>query len=127
MALGQSTVKRQQRLTENKQFELVYSKGSSRIGRYVVIRTLPNGLETTRCGFSVSRRLGKAVQRNKVKRRLREIIRQISLKSGWDIVVTARTPAAGADYAALEDSLRRLLSQAGLMAGEYESIGPRTD
>jgi ribonuclease P protein component len=123
----QNNVKKEGHLTENKQFDLVYEKGGARVGKYVIIRTMPNGLSTTRYGFSVSRRIGKAVKRNKVKRRLREIIRNLSLKPGWDIVISARTPAAGTEFSNLEKSLRNLLSQAGLLAGEHEISGSPTD
>lgn len=85
------------------------------------MKALPNELASSRYGFSVSKRVGKAVVRNRVKRVLREILRQIPLQSGWDIIFIARSPAAVADYAALKKSAEDLLSQAYLLAGEYEA------
>ena len=111
-------------LTKNTQFELVYDKGTSWVGKEIIIRVLPNGLDVSRYGFSISRRVGKAVIRNRVKRILREILRQTRMQSGWDIVIIARTPSARTDYNKLEKVIRRLLSRADIISGEYEGISP---
>ncbi len=79
------------------------------------MRALPNGLAQSRLGFSVSKRVGKAVVRNKVKRRLREVLRPVSLKPGQDIVFIARPAAATADFAALREAVLGLLSRAHLV------------
>jgi ribonuclease P protein component len=110
-------------LTSDRQFQFVYDKGKSWASREVAVRTLPNGLDITRYGFAVGRRLGKAVVRNQIKRRLREILRHIALRGGWDIVIIARNPAAQVDYKRLKISVERLLAKAGLSLGEYEGVG----
>jgi ribonuclease P protein component len=69
--------------------------------------------------------MGKAVVRNRVKRRLREILRKAKLSPGWDIVVIARGPAAEVDFAKLEKSVGALLAKAGLTVGEHEGVGSR--
>lgn len=69
----------------------------------------------TRVGFSVGKRVGGAVVRNRVKRRLREIARRRVLPRvapGWDLVIIAWPPAATANSAALADELERLLGRA---------------
>ena len=114
----------EQFLTKNTQFELVYDKGTSWVGREIIIRAIPNGLDVSRCGFTISRRVGKAVVRNRIKRILREILRQTRMQSGWDIVIIARTPAARTDYSTLAKVVRRLLSRAGIYLGEHEGISP---
>ena len=114
-------------LTGKIQFSLVYDEGKSWAGKEVVIRALPNGLNSSRFGFVVSRRVGKAVLRNRVKRRLREIIRQIPVQPGWDIILIARIPAAATGFADLSQSVRKLLVRAGLFAGENEGYSPGTN
>jgi ribonuclease P protein component len=114
-------------LTGKAQFELVYKNGRSWTAREIVVRALPNGLDTTRCGLTVSRRVGKAVVRNRIKRRLREILRQLNLTPGWDFIVIARNPAASADYSALVSSVGDLLVRAGLFVGENEGNRPGSD
>ncbi len=95
--------------------------------RLVVMKVLPNSLDLTRCGFSVSRRVGSAVVRNRVKRRLREIMRLTPLPPGWDIVLIARPRVAAARYVNIEKSVRGLLSRAGLLTEKYEKTCLRTN
>jgi len=110
----------EERLTKPQQYALVYSKGGSWASNLVVMRALPNGLTLSRYGFSVSKRVGKAVTRNRVKRLLREILRIMPLESGWDIVFIVRPAAAAADYAHLKRAVADLLSRASLLATDEE-------
>lgn len=75
-----------------------------------------NGSGPTRIGFSVSKRVGDAVTRNRVKRRLREAVRRrlTLLAGGWDLVVTARPTAATVQYRELAAELDNLFGRAGL-------------
>lgn len=114
----------EQYITKKAQFDLVFQEGRSWVDKPLVMRALPNGLDCSRYGFTVSRRVGKAVVRNRVKRRLREIVRQTELTPGWDIIFIARVPAAAADYKVMNLAVRGLLRRAGLCIGEYEGIRP---
>ena len=114
-------------LTRKTQFDLVYNEGKTWAAREIVVKVLPNGLDSSRYGFTVSKRVGKAVVRNRVKRLLREIVRQTTLQPGCDIIFIARAAAAGADYQNLEKSVRKLLFRAGLFLGEYEGVSPGTN
>ena len=120
-------MKREEYLTKAEQYALVYNEGNSWTNSLLVMRALPNGLNLSRYGFSVGKRVGKAVTRNRVKRLLREILRMTPLNPGWDIIFIARRLAATADYAKLEKSVKGLLSQAQLMAEKYEEIRPTID
>jgi len=113
---------REERLTKPEQYALVYNKGSSWSNNLVAMKALPNVLTFSRYGFSVSRRVGKAVTRNRVKRLLREILRQMRLQPGWDIIFIARVPAASANYAELERTIERLLSRAKLLVAKDEKV-----
>ena len=112
-------------LTKTAQYTLVYREGSSWVSDLAVMKTLPNGFILSRYGFSVSRRIGGAVVRNKVKRRLREILRLTPLQPGWDIIFIARPLAASASYANLKKSIEGSLSRARLLAEDYEEVSLR--
>jgi ribonuclease P protein component len=109
---------RDQRLTRAKDFALARRQGKSWSDRLLVLVARPNALDTTRYGFSVGRRVGKAVVRNRVKRRLREVVRPANVRQGWDLVVIARQGASTADYSELERSMKSLLGRARLLDSE---------
>ena len=111
-----------QYLTKPAQYALVYYKGDSLTNRLLVMKTLNNELAWSRYGFSVGRRVGKAVVRNRVKRRLREILRLTPLAAGRDIVIIARARTAEVDYAGLETAVKNLLGRAGLLVESYEKV-----
>jgi ribonuclease P protein component len=109
------------RLSRSAEFERVYRHGRSVANRQLVLYTFPNAsTERPRLGLSVSRKVGGAVQRNKVKRLLREAFAQAEaeLITGQDVVVVARPPAGElADregLAGLDAALAELIGKAGL-------------
>lgn len=102
-------------LTEPHQYAAVYGKGRSWVSRSVVLKAARNSLSCSRYGLSVGRRVGKAVTRNRVKRRLREIMRHLDLVPGWDLVLIVRPAAADAGYGILEREVLELLFKAGVL------------
>jgi ribonuclease P protein component len=85
-----------------------------------VLRAVPNALSYSRFGFVISRRVSThAVDRNKIRRRLREIVRLGSVKPGFDVLFIARRNAVTADYWALKRATDELKRRAGL-TGEVE-------
>jgi ribonuclease P protein component len=110
----------EQHLTRSENYALVYEQGNSWASELMVMKALPNQLSFSRYGFSVGKRLGGAVVRNRVKRRMREIMRALPLEAGWDIIFIARPKAAAASFAVLEKTVRGLLTRAKILAREYE-------
>ena len=104
-----------ERLAGTRDFEAVFTNGKSWSNSMVVLRALPNSLRSSRCGFAVGKRLGGAVVRNRVRRRLREAVRQIPIKGGWDMVLIARQAATETDYRTLSKATEELLTRANFV------------
>ena len=87
-------------LNLNSQFRKLYQKGTSHVSPSVVMYAKRNGPSHNRLGVTVSKKIGKAVIRNRAKRRLREIFRvnAPNLKSGFDFVLVARGRTATISY-----------------------------
>jgi len=82
----------------------------------LVLQTVLNSLPYSRFGLVVSRRVDlRAVGRNRVRRRLREIVRQSPVRAGWDVVLVARPAAAGAAFGELRQAVWELERRAGLV------------
>jgi ribonuclease P protein component len=111
-------MERRLRLREEADFTRIRSQGRSQGNRLMTLLALPNGLEQNRYGVVVSKRVGKAVTRNLVKRRLREVLRELdrvgSIAPGFDLALIVRPVAAGATYAELRDAVIGLLRRAAI-------------
>jgi ribonuclease P protein component len=110
-------------LTKRAQYSAVYRQGYAYVSALIVMKILRNGFDYNRYGLSVSKAVGKAVIRNRVKRQLREICRLYKLSTGWDIVLIARREASTARYYQLRDTVIRLMAQAGLLFEDSETTG----
>ncbi len=103
------------RLTDSPEFERVYRQGTAYRGKLFSVHAFPNEHGTPRLGLSVSRKVGNAVTRNVVRRRLREVFHScISEISGSpDLVVSARPAAAEATFKELKEEFRKSLGKFG--------------
>ncbi len=104
-------------LKENRQFKRLYAAGKSVVDPNLAVYCRKNRLPQNRLGITVGGKLGKAVIRNRVRRRLREAYRlfEASVRPGYDIVVVARARAAESDYRVLDASLRGAFARLGLV------------
>jgi ribonuclease P protein component len=118
---------KRRRLSRSAEFDRVYREGRSHASRYLVLHTFPREIddgEGPRLGISVGRKLGGAVERNRVKRLLREAFWASSteLPDGHDFVLVARPDAgelARSDgESGIENALRELLRESGLAGGK---------
>ena len=103
-------------LTKNYEFKRLYNKGKSAASKYVVVYCAKNNSAVNRLGITVSTKLGGAVQRNRIRRRLKEIYRlnEPSLRRGYNIVIVARHGSRDAKWKDLESSVLYLFRKLGL-------------
>jgi ribonuclease P protein component len=113
-------MKKAARLKGKREFDTVFSEGRALANSFVVLKSVPNSIGVNRYGIVAGRRLGNAVERNRVKRRLRAMVSNIAVREGWDVVLVARKPATEIDYHTLENAIRALFARASLL-GEGES------
>ena len=104
-------------LKESHLFRRAYNRGKSAADSRLALYVRGNGQRVNRLGLTVSTKVGCAVVRNRVRRRLREIYRlnEDKLISGADVVVVARVRAASSRYRQLEESFLRLSAKLGLL------------
>jgi ribonuclease P protein component len=109
-------MERKYRLRLNADFQRIRREGKVWTNDLIVLCALPNNLELSRFGFAVSRRVGKAVVRNRVRRRMREAVRlrRAAIAAGWDMVFIARSTIAYATFAEISRAVERLLRRANL-------------
>jgi ribonuclease P protein component len=110
-------VNRNFRLTQSTDFKRVRRSGKSYAHPLVVLLVLPVGGEKIRIGVTAGKAVGKAVQRNRAKRLLREALRSMipELRPGWMAILIARKPILAADFTEIQTCLFQLFKQANLM------------
>ena len=102
---------RASRLLRRAEYDAVYREGRRRSSREFAVFLRPNGLELSRFGWSIKKALGSAVKRNRMRRRIREIIRlhRQEIAPGWDIVIHPRSTVATANFSSLSKELLKML------------------
>ncbi len=104
-------------LNQNTLFKKLYYRGRTQHSSILIVHYMKNGLKYNRFGITVSKKIGKAVKRNKVRRRIYEAFRMYepSLKTGFDIVIVAKSSALEAEFARYHRVIGGMLKKAGLL------------
>ncbi|WP_304341376.1 ribonuclease P protein component [Metaclostridioides mangenotii] len=104
-------------IKKDSDFRKVYKHGKSFANKYLVIYILKNRSDTSRIGISVSKKVGKAVTRNKVRRLIKEAYRlniDNKIKPGYDIVFIARVSSSNASFEDIDKSVKYLVKKTGV-------------
>jgi len=106
-------------LSSPRDYATLTAEGTSRSHPLLVARIRRTDLGVTRFGFAVGRRLGGAVRRNRIRRRVREALMAMApaLQPGWDVLIIARPPIVEADHDTLVGALAKVLTRGGVLGG----------
>lgn len=117
-----SSAKLLRTLRRNWEFQQVFRAGKSVPGREIVLYGLRTKRKLARFGFSISKKVGCAVVRNRLRRRLREICRLhlVDLKEGWDLVMVVRSEAALRDYWELKTAFQQQAQRLGCLSEQTQ-------
>lgn len=109
-------------MKRNKDFRYVYRVGKSVGSRVIVLVYARNKANNVRIGFSVSKKIGNSVMRNRIKRRLREAFSPLlpEIKVGHSLIFIAREPIKGEEFIQIQNTLRYLLRKADLLLKEAD-------
>lgn len=104
-------------LKKNDDFRRVYRQKNSIANKLFILYIKKNDLDYSRAGFTVSKKIGKAVVRNKVKRRMREVYRlkEKNIVKGYDLVLVARERCSEATYKEIESGILHILRKKNLI------------
>ncbi len=107
-------------IKKNTEYKSVYNCNDSISDYNIVLFLKKNDLGYNRFGFTAAKKIKKAVSRNIIRRRLKEIVRQNepNFKEGHDIVIMARVNATQSDYRSLEKSFSKLMKRKSLLKGD---------
>ena len=116
-------------LRDKARFRQVRQQGTSHPHPLLVLCYLPNGETFSRCGFTVSRRIGGAVERNRARRRMSEAVRLLwdIVAPGWDLVWVARPGIKDVEFSELQSACARLLRRARLLRASNRESDPVTN
>ena len=113
-------MRKKYRLRANADFQRLRREGHTLVHPLLVLSFQRNDLEYSRFGFAVGRRVGGAVARNRIKRRMRESVRvrmqAQAIAAGWDAVLVARRPMRDATFHQVDEAFGLVLCRAGLLS-----------
>jgi len=118
-------LERRRRLSDAKRLTAVSKEGRRWYNALLGLKALPNQEGTTRYAFRVGRHVGKAVERNRVKRLIREAARAMAALEGWDLILTARAGATSSDFWQIKKALEDVLARARLLVGRSGRTDPK--
>ena len=103
-------------IKKNDEYKKIYNKRNSISDYYLVLFVCKNNTKFNRYGFTTAKKIRKAVIRNKIRRRLKDIVRKYNsnIKTGYDIIVMARLNSVDATYKNLEKSYIKLIKKKNL-------------
>ena len=109
-------------IKRNNDFRSIYKRGKSSVSPVLAVYARKNKLSSNRLGITVSTKVGCAVVRNRVRRRIREAYRlnEMRFKTGFDIIVVARVRASEVAYSEIEKNLLKLAGSLGILSEEQK-------
>ncbi len=110
-------IKKENRLRKRKQFNYLFKNGKGLGCEYFSLVYLPLKTKNFKVGYSVSKKVGKAVVRNKMKRRLKECVRSFSneIKNEFYIIIVAKSKIIELEFVDMNEKLYKLFRKAGLL------------
>lgn len=110
-------------LKSNMEFNKVYSKGKNYWNRNLILYVRKNDSENTRVGYSITKKVGNAITRNKIRRRLKEIHRLyiFNIKKGYDLIVIPKKNVVDLSYKELESAVLHIFKLAGILEKQSDN------
>lgn len=113
-------LQKENRLTKRKAFNYVYKNGKSKAGESLIVNYIPTKLNVCKIGFSVSKKVGKAHERNRIKRILRETMKSLlpRLNQKYNYILSAKPTIIGKTFHKIQEELFQILNKCGMIVDE---------
>jgi len=117
-------LERRRRLTDDNRFAAIIKQGKRWYNPLLGLKALPNPVGITRYAFRVGKHIGNAVERNRLKRLMREASRSVAAREGWDMVFNARAGAKAGGFLQIRQAMEDLLSRGRILEGKPGRVAP---